>query len=79
MPLTSDPAKVAQVVLRLAAGDQLPAHLLLGSDAVKHAGCKTIVHTVIGGSGGLGTTAFHGRQKITLNSGLEMLIRITGR
>jgi hypothetical protein len=27
----------------------------------------------------LGTTAFHGRQKITLNSGLEMLIRITGR
>jgi hypothetical protein len=51
----------------------------LGSDAVKHAGCKTIVHTVIGGSGGLGTTAFHGRQKITLNSGLEMLIRITGR
>ena len=32
-----------------------------------------------GGAGGLGTTAFHGRQKITLNSGQEMLIRITGR
>src|ERR1700677_599407 len=35
---TSDPVKVAQVILRLAAADRLPAHLLLGSDAVKHAG-----------------------------------------
>ena len=34
---TSDPAKVAQVVLRLAASDRLPAHLLLGSDAVQFA------------------------------------------
>lgn len=34
----SDPAKVAQVVLRLAARDHLPAHLLLGSDAVRYAG-----------------------------------------
>ena len=34
----SDPAKVAQVVLRLAASDRLPAHLLLGSDAVRYAG-----------------------------------------
>jgi NAD(P)-dependent dehydrogenase (short-subunit alcohol dehydrogenase family) len=34
----SDPAKVAQVVLRLATSDLLPAHLLLGSDAVKYAG-----------------------------------------
>ena len=34
---TSDPAKVAQVVLRLAASDNLPAHLLLGSDAVQFA------------------------------------------
>src|SRR5579871_3080249 len=33
----SDPVKVAQVVLRLAASDSLPAHLLLGSDAAKHA------------------------------------------
>ena len=33
----SDPAKVAQVVLRLAACDRLPAHLLLGSDAVQYA------------------------------------------
>jgi NAD(P)-dependent dehydrogenase (short-subunit alcohol dehydrogenase family) len=33
----SDPAKVAQVVLRLAASERLPAHLLLGSDAVKYA------------------------------------------
>jgi NAD(P)-dependent dehydrogenase (short-subunit alcohol dehydrogenase family) len=30
---TSDPVKVAQVILRLAAADRLPAHLLLGSDA----------------------------------------------
>jgi NAD(P)-dependent dehydrogenase (short-subunit alcohol dehydrogenase family) len=34
----SDPAKVAQVVLRLAVSDRLPAHLLLGSDAVQYAG-----------------------------------------
>ncbi len=34
----SDPAKVAQVILRLAASDKLPAHLLLGSDAVRYAG-----------------------------------------
>jgi NAD(P)-dependent dehydrogenase (short-subunit alcohol dehydrogenase family) len=34
----SDPAKVAQVVLRLASSDRLPAHLLLGSDAVQYAG-----------------------------------------
>src|SRR2546426_957655 len=35
---TSDPVKVAQVVFRLPASDRLPAHLLLGSDAVKYAG-----------------------------------------
>jgi NAD(P)-dependent dehydrogenase (short-subunit alcohol dehydrogenase family) len=34
----SDPAKVAQVVLRLAASDYLPIHLLIGSDAIQHAG-----------------------------------------
>jgi len=34
----SDPAKVAQVILRLADCERLPAHLLLGSDAVKYAG-----------------------------------------
>jgi NAD(P)-dependent dehydrogenase (short-subunit alcohol dehydrogenase family) len=34
----SDPAKVAQVVLRLASSDALPAHLLLGSDALQYAG-----------------------------------------
>src|ERR1700680_3540973 len=33
----SDPVKVAQVVLRLAAGDSLPGHLLIGSDAVRFA------------------------------------------
>jgi NAD(P)-dependent dehydrogenase (short-subunit alcohol dehydrogenase family) len=34
----SDPGKVAQLILRLADSDQLPAHLLLGSDAVFFAG-----------------------------------------
>ena len=33
----SDPAKVAQVVLHLADSEHLPAHLLLGSDAVQYA------------------------------------------
>jgi hypothetical protein len=37
------------------------------------------IGSIIGGVGGLGTTAFKGHQKITLNSGLEMMIRITGR
>jgi len=36
------------------------------------------IGSIVGGFGGLGTTAFRGRQKIVLNSGLEMLIRITG-
>jgi hypothetical protein len=35
------------------------------------------IGSIIGGAGGLGTTAFRGHQKITLSSGLEMLIRIT--
>jgi NAD(P)-dependent dehydrogenase (short-subunit alcohol dehydrogenase family) len=35
---TSDPVKVAQLILRLADSDRLPAHLLLGSDAVQYAG-----------------------------------------
>jgi NAD(P)-dependent dehydrogenase (short-subunit alcohol dehydrogenase family) len=34
----SAPEKVAQVILRLAASDKLPAHLLLGSDAIQFAG-----------------------------------------
>jgi hypothetical protein len=33
----SDLAKGARVVLRLASSDQLPAHLLIGSDAVRFA------------------------------------------
>src|SRR5690242_9150586 len=33
---TSDPVKVAQVILRLAESDHLPAHLLIGSDAVQY-------------------------------------------
>jgi len=43
-------------------------------------GCKGAgIGSVIGGVGGLGTTAFHGHQKITRNSGQEILIRVTGR
>jgi hypothetical protein len=34
----SDPAKVAQLILRLASSEQLQAHLLIGSDAVQYAG-----------------------------------------
>ena len=34
---TGDPAKVAQVVLRVARADALPAHILLGSDAFLYA------------------------------------------
>lgn len=34
---TGDPAKVAQVILQLAIQERLPAHLLLGSDAVQYA------------------------------------------
>jgi NAD(P)-dependent dehydrogenase (short-subunit alcohol dehydrogenase family) len=33
----SDPARVAQLVVRLAGSDRLPAHLLVGSDAVQFA------------------------------------------
>jgi len=36
------------------------------------------IGSIIGGVGGLGTTAFHGHQKITLSSGQEMLVRVTG-
>jgi hypothetical protein len=53
------------------------AGALLGGifDGGKGAG----IGSIIGGAGGLGTTAFHGHQKITLSSGQEMLIRIIGR
>lgn len=36
------------------------------------------IGSIIGGLGGLGTTAFTGHQTITLPSGLEMLIEVTG-
>jgi len=49
--------------------------LLVGIFGGENAG----IGSVVGGAGGLGTTAFYRHQKITLNSGLEMLIRITGR
>ena len=60
-------------------------HTVIGAGAgallggIFGAGKGAGIGSVIGGAGGLGTTAFHGHQKITLNSGQEMLIRITGR
>ena len=41
----SDPAKVAQLILRLADSNNLPAHLLIGSDAVEFAGQATATRT----------------------------------
>src|ERR1700751_3044176 len=41
----SDPVKVAQLILRLAASERLPAHLLLGSDAVQFAGQAEVTRT----------------------------------
>jgi uncharacterized protein YcfJ len=41
-------------------------------------GKGAVIGSITGGAGGLGTTAFLVRQKITLSSGQEMLIRITG-
>jgi hypothetical protein len=35
------------------------------------------IGSIVGGAAGLGTTAFRGSQKITLPSGLEMMIQIT--
>lgn len=36
------------------------------------------IGSIVGGLGGLGTTAFTGHQQITLPSGLEMMIEVTG-
>jgi len=36
------------------------------------------IGSIVGGVAGLGTTAFHGHQKITLSSGQEILIRVNG-
>jgi len=40
-----DPRRVAQVILRLAYHDSPPAHLLLGSDALQHAGRADVERT----------------------------------
>lgn len=42
---TGDPARVAQVVLRLAYHDAPPAHLLLGSDALRQSGQADVERT----------------------------------
>src|ERR1700745_2754725 len=36
------------------------------------------IGSIVGGAGGLGATGVHGNQKITLSSGPEIMIRITG-
>jgi len=41
----SNPVKVAQVVLHLAGSDRLPAHFLIGSDAVRFAGEAEVTRT----------------------------------
>ena len=61
------------------------AHTAVGAGAgallggIFGGGKGAAIGSIVGGAGGLGTTAFHGHQKITLSSGQEMLIRITGR
>jgi uncharacterized protein YcfJ len=60
-------------------------HTVIGAGAgallggIFGAGKGAGIGSIVGGAGGLGTTAFHGHQKITLGSGQEMLIRVTGR
>jgi hypothetical protein len=66
-------------------GRKTAEHTILGAGAgallggIFGGGRGAGIGSIIGGAGGLGTTAFFGRQKIKLDSGLEMLIRITGR
>jgi len=66
-------------------GRKAVEHTILGAGAgalfggIFGGGKGAGIGSIIGGAGGLGTTAFFGRQKIKLDSGMEMLIRITGR
>ena len=65
-------------------GRKTAVHTILGAGAgallggIFGGGKGAGIGSIIGGVGGLGTTAFIGRQKITLNSGLEMMIQVTG-
>lgn len=45
--------------------------------AIFGGGTGAAIGSIVGGGAGLGTTAFRGRQKISLPSGLEMMIQIT--
>ena len=59
----------------LSSGFGAGAGALLG--AVFGGGEGAAIGTITGGAAGLGTTAFRGRQKITLPSGMELMIQIT--
>jgi hypothetical protein len=59
----------------VATGVGAGAGALLG--AIFGGGQGAGIGSIIGGAGGLGTTAFRGPQKVTLPSGLEMMIQIT--
>jgi hypothetical protein len=61
---------IEHTVIGAGAGALLDGHIGGGKGAV--------IGSVVGGAGGLGIIAFHGHQKITLNCGQEMMIRITG-
>lgn len=59
----------------LGSGFGAGAGALMG--AIFGGGEGAAIGSITGGAAGLGTTAFRGRQKITLPSGLEMMIQIT--
>ena len=86
MPLYSDPRRDCRLY-HARSGEKVDVEGAIESSSRDR---KSIVHTAIGagadallggifvgGAGGIGTTAFHGHQKIILSSGQEMLIRIT--
>ncbi len=59
----------------LSTGFGAGAGALMG--AIFGGGKGAAIGSIVGGGAGLGTTAFRGRQKITLPSGLEMMIQVT--
>jgi hypothetical protein len=62
---------IEHTMIGAGAGDLLGGRFGGGKDAG--------IGSIVGGAGGLGTTAFYGHQKITFSSAQETMIRITGR